>query len=728
MAMVADVEATRTVPFEWRGAARVPECATPQGRPVQDGHVTEYMPVVLTNDHLRQMRRSAPTGLLELIKNALDADADDVAVTFTRDGLDAITEVTISDDGAGMNADEVQSHFQPLSQSWKRTARRARHAGSDGTLPPRDLFGRKGEGRLTAFAIGDTVEWATTAPTPAAAPDGGGRLSTHTIKWNESQFDRFAVTELEGTPEAPRRRTGTVVKITDLRRTAERLTTAATRHQLELKLGVYLEKYPAATVTVDGQRLDPRNVQRHRQTFTIAVGNEATASGRFADASPSATLTVIEWATNVSGALWLTTGGSQPYAELPVHTLHPGIAFTARLDWDGWPAMGSDVGVATMAPDTSDLIDAALTTLNAHLKARSAIRTGELLEDWKAEGSYPYTGEPGSVVERAEREMFDIVAVTAAPALEAADATGRSFSLRLLAEALRSDQTALGRILREVLDLDPSTQDRLARLLERTSLTSLVELSRMVVDRSDFLFWLDRLLFTDEWSRALGEKPGLHDILVDNTWVFGDQWNLMLSEAGLTQVAKAHERALLTDIDDPEAYEDPSQAAAAHAEEAAAAPVLDAQGRQRRLDLLLVQAGGRKDEPQYLVIELKRPSRRLTTKDLAQVENYLDTLTQHPRFANPKTEWTFVLVGTKCTGPVQRRRSQVGRDVGLVGDGQTDNGSRYKVWVRTWSEVLGDARQRLDFVRAHLETADTGDDLSDLHDMYRDVLPQDVTS
>src|SRR3546814_2264782 len=119
----------------------------------------------------------------------------------------------------------------------------------------------------------------------------------------------------------------------------------------------------------------------------------------------------------------------------------------------------------------------------------------------------------------------------------------------------------------------------------------------------------------------------------------------MTSEVGLTNVAREHEKLLATDLDDDTAYDSAAEHQQAHAEHI---EVLDPDGKRRRLDLLLVRAGGRRDEPHYFVIELKRPSRRLTRTDFRQIENYLDTLGAHPRFANPKIRWTFSLVGQAC--------------------------------------------------------------------------------
>lgn len=677
------------------------------------------MPVELTDEHLRRMRRSATTGLLELIKNSLDAGAETVSVTFSVGALGNIDAVTVTDDGVGMSIDHIRDYFGPLSLSWKRDAPR-RNAATPGRPPvKRELFGRRGEGRLTAFGIGSTATWIT-------AWHEGAELQRHRIRWSDEDFDGFWVETLATeSPAAPGRGSGTTVTITDTRPTVERLRSAKTRQLLETKLGIYLEKHPSVTVEVDGRPLTSRNVQNERTSIQVPVPKEMTASDTFARSSSTAVLEVIEWAIPTSPAIWLAGPDGSPLHQLPIREAHPGVSFTAWLRWDGWSDLGADITLASFGPgfefEASALLADAREQLSAHLRARSAARTVELVESWKDEGSYPFVGRPANRTEQAERELFDIVAVTAAPALEQSDTTGRTFSLRLLAEAVRTDHTTLGRILNEVLALDEETQTKLARLLDRAPLSAIVELSHTVLERARFLEWLATLLFEREWAAVVGETPGLHDLLAPNTWLFGDEWTLMAHEVGLTTAARQHEAMLTTNLDDPDAYDTADEHAAGAAQDA---EVRDATGARRRLDLLLIRQGGRRDEPHYLVVELKRPSRRLTKRDLEQIENYLDTLGTHRRFANPKIKWTFLLVGKDCHDPVDRKRRQVGWPVGLVSQSEFACGSKYQLWVRTWSEVLSESNQRLDFVRSALDAAPaTADEFAELHRIHADVLP-----
>jgi hypothetical protein len=65
-------------------------------------------------------------------------------------------------------------------------------------------------------------------------------------------------------------------------------------------------------------------------------------------------------------------------------------------------------------------------------KRRTDEKAAELITEWKAERSYPFADEPTTVVENADRELYEVVAVSAASAVQDSDLRGRRMSLRLI--------------------------------------------------------------------------------------------------------------------------------------------------------------------------------------------------------------------------------------------------------------------------------------------------------
>ena len=82
--------------------------------------------------------------ICEYIWNGFDAFATQVEIELNQNEMGLINMITISDNGCGINYDELKYKFQPFNDSKKANlSQKTNH-----TLP----HGRKGIGRLTFFA------------------------------------------------------------------------------------------------------------------------------------------------------------------------------------------------------------------------------------------------------------------------------------------------------------------------------------------------------------------------------------------------------------------------------------------------------------------------------------------------------------------------------------------------------------------------------------------------
>lgn len=115
----------------------------------------------------------------------------------------------------------------------------------------------------------------------------------------------------------------------------------------------------------------------------------------------------------------------------------------------------------------ADLVAAAREQLRTHFRCRADQRRRELVDEWRAEGLYPYTGEPASDPARAERETFDIVATAVFRHLPASK-RAQKVSFALLRSVLAHEPGDVLRIAEELFALSKQEQEELSRLLDRT--------------------------------------------------------------------------------------------------------------------------------------------------------------------------------------------------------------------------------------------------------------------
>jgi signal transduction histidine kinase len=135
--------------------------------------------------------------VLELIKNAWDADARRVTVAITTKGKSS--KIIVSDDGHGMSDAEFRNRWLVIGASYKRVQRLSENG--------RPLIGEKGLGRLATVALGRAVRIES-----AREPASG--FSTD-INWR----DLKSAESLEDYPivvQPKRRKRGTLVEISKL--------------------------------------------------------------------------------------------------------------------------------------------------------------------------------------------------------------------------------------------------------------------------------------------------------------------------------------------------------------------------------------------------------------------------------------------------------------------------------------------------------------------------------
>lgn len=626
------------------------------------------IPVNLTADHIRSLTvTSRPLmALAEVIWNGLDADADRVTVRFDKNKLDGLEAIRVKDDGNGINYDHAGNLFGTLGDSWKKSKNR--------TTGGRGLHGKSGKGRFRAFGLGSSVEWNTTAHR-----DGVG-LVTYRIAGSAATLKDFDVSEPTQTKNGAR--PGTEVTISNLHKEFGSLIETNAVLEATKEFACYLSNHPGVTIDYDGVILDPRTVQEHAENLAC---EEVTLSSC---AKTTPTVRVVEWKSKVERSLHLCdeTGVSLHEIKLGTSVRAPGFNFTAYLLSPVFRELDkyNQLILEDVHPDVAALIAAGRKVLKAYFRRREAEDLSKSVARWKEENIYPYEDKADlSPVEEAERQVFDIVAINVQeylPDFEDSAESSKRFTFRLLSQALRDNPESLQQIIGDVLGLKKDDQDDLAELLKKTPLPAIIAASKIVANRLDFIAGLENLLFDKATKKALLERDQLHKILEKEAWLFGEEFALAGSELPLEEVLAKHLGKLGKRADD--------------------APVEVGEGKTGRIDLMFHKAvEPRTGEYDYLVVELKRPSQKINSEVLGQIESYAVAVATDERFQGVKANWTFVAISNEMDYFAKRRANQRDRPKGKVFD---DANLNITVWAKSWAEVFSDAKSRLRFFREQL--------------------------
>ena len=613
-----------------------------------DGHVAQ---LAHESDAIR--------AIVEMIWNAIDAEAWKVSVRIERDDLlGAIVAVHVEDDGHGISRDEVEASFGRIGDSWK-----ARSTRSKNNL--RGLHGSLGQGRLRAFALGTRVRW------QSRSKDSAQKMYEITIDGQRNQRNVFRWDSIPLSDVSP----GTILSaFNDEQRSLGALEADSSLPTLRSHFAPTLLNNPELNISYNGASLDPTQEIVSDTMLSVPVRTDSTQHGDLK-------LRIIEWRQGKHRAIYYGPDDQHFVHEEVGSDVESQFPFSAYITWPDLSGQAGYLSLGELAPEPiNEVWRTAREAIRKHFAARRRQRRREQIEHWKETDVYPYKDAPRSETEKAERAVFDVVSGALSTHIPNRNKVGARLTLALLRDAIQHEPEKLTTVLHEVVSLDAEDLDIFTRLLGETTLPAIIKSANTVASRNKFLLALNQLLFDPEDSRAVGERDHLHRILEGELWIFGEGYNMMNSEKGLTQVLHTHLR--LSGLPDRDV-----------------AAVKRWDGKTGRVDLHLAAQAQEHDRIRHLIVELKAPDITIGRKELDQVEDYANVLTSNPQFSSATAQWDLILLGTQLDDVATNRIHNEGLELGeFWGPKQALGGPRVTAFVRRWRDVLDENKRRLDFL------------------------------
>lgn len=647
--------------------------------------VDTHFRVQVESDHLRRLSAARPIpAVSELIWNALDADATRVDLEVDADDI-AMRSITVRDNGKGFPHGRAEELFGHVGGSWKAHGSRS----PDGRI----LHGKEGKGRLKALGLGRVADW-------DVRYREGDRLLGYRISLIRDDLKDVKVSA--PVEVSARLGTGVDVRISELDATYRSLERERAVQALSEVFALYLTDYTDAAVFVEGERLDPTALIADRTPIPLSA--IVDAGQEF-----SAEVEVIEWKSAADRLVFLCGSEGFPFHRITPRFQTPGFRFSAYLKstYVTLLQQRGEIDLAEMIAPLQTAYEEASDKIKAHFRAREVEAARTEIEQWKTENVYPYKTEPQTSVEQVERQVFDIVALKVnehLPDFAEQGQRSKAFQLRMLRQAIERGPDELQLILTEVLDLPERVRADLAKLLQDASLTNIITAARQVADRLKFIHGVEPILFDPDSRRLLKERSQLHRMIADNnTWIFGEEFNLTVDDQSLTEVLRKH-RSLIGEtvvIDEP---------------------VKRIDGKVGIVDLMLSRSVPRNhaDEREHLVVELKRPSVKIGQEEISQVEKYAFTIADDERFRHLNTRWSFWVISNDLDAIAMRKARQMNMPRGQIfrsEDGQIE------VWAKSWAEIIQACKSRMKFVQEHLKAnVDRESSLKHLKQTYAKVL------
>jgi hypothetical protein len=593
----------------------------------------EHVSVAVRDDFVARQTKAKPVpALAELLWNSLDGDATEVSVEFAYNDLaGGVSKIVVYDNGDGFSRSDARALFGNLGGSWKRHVRQTKRNH-------RMIHGKEGRGRYKAFALGQSIIW------KVCYDDPSGRKAFE-VRLLEANLTDVTITE---EALAPGRSTGVIVEIDDLRGHFKTFESEDGLQDLNEIFALYLMNYQDVSISIAGHRLDPEKVIASYHKSSLPPIEKDDGARRDVE------LEVIEWRTDARRVLYLCSASGFPFDQVETRFHIPGFSFSAYLKSTYVEELHNEerIALSEMDPLLTAAVENARSAIKDHFRDKSAEKARSLVDEWIAEDVYPYRGTPQNAIEKVERQVFDIVAVQV--------------------QELAPD-----------LGISSAKAKALANLLQETTLSAIITAAKTVADRLKFISALESIVFDPETKGRLKERTQLHKILAENTWVFGEEYNLWVSDKDLRRVLEKHRDHLDPNI----AIDEPVKVI----------------GKTRGIIDLMFSRSTRRhraNDIEHMIVELKAPKVKIGADEITQAKKYAIAVTSDERFSTVNgVRWHFWLVSNAYddfakheieSGPDRERR--------LIA-----RGPRHIVGIKTWGELIEENRARLQFFQEHLQ-------------------------
>lgn len=649
--------------------------------------MSKQINIGVEKDHIESLTKSnGINAITELIWNSLDADSTIIEIEYSPNSLGNYSYIKIKDNGHGLTYDKAQEVFGKLGGSEKKLLTQSPNG--------RVFHGKEGKGRYKSLALGDLVEF-------KSIYKNNGHFEKFTVKVDRNQLSYSEISDLKQLKKG-NYNTGFEVEIQNIdTKNAEQALSIKNRRELEEKFASYWINYQDFKIYFNKNELEFSSLIKntHEETIKFEIEN----------LTYSFIVKVIEWNFDNKKKTYFCNTKGIPFSEvsLGIRSSIPISIFIQSVYIEKLHRENT-LDLGEMNPDLNGVFKEAKKIARKYIREQLHKYSKEFIEGLKRDKLYPYESEPENIVEQSTRQVFDIVALQVhdfLPSFEEQDNKGKKLTLSLIKESLEKGSSNLKKILSEVIELPVEKQDELADILEDTSLSNIIDTMSEIKNRLSFLNGLEQIIYDKDKNSDVKERKHLHKIIVNETWIFGDEYTHGVDDLTLKNVLKAYLKHLgRTDFET--VIEDAGN------DDLSTIP-----------DVCLWQQYSQGSAgKENLVIELKRPKVDAGFEEMTQIMGYASKVAKDKRFPKNKTKWKFILITKDIKPDLEPQLKQKNRKYGHVSEGEN-----FDVFVLDWGKIISEARARHEFIKEKLNISllsnETG--LDYLRSKYKEYLPDD---
>ena len=611
----------------------------------------------------------------EYIWNSFDAKATKVNISYTINGILGIEDVTVTDNGTGIDPFNLVNTFGLLLDSQKKSI-----AGSN-------VHGNKGNGRFSFRVFASQAVWKS-----VFEKEGKKYQFEITIKSNDK--DNYSVTEpIEVNSDT---NTGCKVVFYNLNTKISQIITTEFISHLKSEFGwlLQLRKHQGLSLCINDEPIDYASIiyKFDETTINIDTGKQ----------SADFKVSYIEWKGNIGDRFYYNYFLDNDFVEkgkLPTTFNNNGIDFHHSIyvvsdyfkTFTPTSELETDQGYLFEEDEIFKRLGRELHKLLLKKQKDFIDRTAEtLIKKLESENVFPDFEKTEIGMERKEEFINvtkSIFKLQPKLFIKVPPLQKKSF-LGLLKLLVDSDEREnIIKIIDAIVN-DMSTEERteLVKLLETTKINNIVRTVKQVVGRVKSIEILKLLVL--DFEKYTNERDHIQKVMEDCFWLFGEQYTLATADKDFVTALKKY----YIDILNKSLIGDEKL-------------VVDSEEKNRRPDLFLCRQSPLTPSnvlmEENIIVELKRPDVEIGMKQYRQIEDYMNLIINTPQFNGETRIWKFYIVGKNISKEVEmkvRQRQEEGKEQFLA-----DEVGKYKIFVIKWDDLFQSFKLKNDFLLKNLK-------------------------
>lgn len=597
--------------------------------------------------------------LCEYVLNGFEANAKNIKLSYETNALSGIEKIVISDDGNGINYNNLDDTFGSFMTSVKNLQK-----------SPDKYSENQGKGRFAIFNFADKIIWNT------RYKESDDKIYNFKISISNSDKVNYDIISEKSEVLDKNATTGTEVSCYGIKNLKlEDLSYKSLMGTLLKKFSWFLYIFPDRNIYINGEKLK----------YDDYINSDLSINREVKIDNSNFNICTIVWKEKIDEKFLIYYVNSEDnkiinvttttYNKNAVGFYHSVYVKSAYFETIKDLFVSDDEQISINEPQNFKKI---IRTLKAEIYNDIENAYNKFLQSQasnymnKAEkrNSFPkfQSGYYGELEKKDFKKVVETIYVTEPKLFSKLKPIQEKSLLSFIKLLLSSDEREeILTIIESVVNLTQEQRKNFVDILNKTALENILDMVKFIENRYIVINGLKNIIYKcEDYSN---ERNHIQKIIERNYWLFGENFNLVTADENMQKALDKYTNILYgessnTNIEDISKF--------------------------KRMDIFLTGKQRLRDPndnilEENLIVELKAPKVKLTKHIVRQIEDYMDIIINEKEFNTQLKKWKFIVVCSNLDQDVKnmlKTFEDKGKNFLVM---QLNN---YEIYAMTWADVF----------------------------------------